>query len=103
MNLEKDLVDGQDGWEDLSMVADNTVYPEGVLLASGISSINSLAFAGALPTQKNAKPDSRINSNGNFLLNSRPITHTSFHWPSHSVYTWRLLQSTIEPQLVPTD
>ena len=44
-----------DAWEDLSTVADNTVYPENVLIASGIASVNSLAFAGALPA--NDKPD----------------------------------------------
>lgn len=43
-----------DAWEDLSVVADNTVYPENVLLASGIASVNSLAFAGTIPGKRNS-------------------------------------------------
>ena len=38
----------------MSVVADNTVYPENVLLASGIASVNSLAFAGTIPGKRNS-------------------------------------------------
>ena len=56
--------DTQEAWEDLGEVADGTVYPEGVLLASGIASINSLAFAGALPKNEQ-NMDSKLKAKGN--------------------------------------
>eukprot|EP00794_Sanderia_malayensis_P006066 gene6066-6768_t len=43
--IDKDVSDGHDGWEDLSIVADGTIYPDKVLLESGISS-------GVIPEQK---------------------------------------------------
>ena len=49
-----DIETAHDTWEDLSVVADNTVYPENVLLASGIASVNSLAFAGTIPGKRNS-------------------------------------------------
>ena len=57
MKKPLEVESGRDAWEDLTTVADNTVYPENVLLASGIASANSLAFAGTLPASKNGKHD----------------------------------------------
>ena len=56
-----------DAWEDLTAVADNTVYPENVLIASGIASVNSLAFAGALPANDKPEVSSGEFGKGNYL------------------------------------
>ena len=58
-----------DAWEDLTTVADNTMYPDSVLIASGIASVNNLAFVGTLPSSKD-KPNTIIaaDDKGNDLI-----------------------------------
>eukprot|EP00795_Rhopilema_esculentum_P002407 gene2407-18055_t len=81
-----------DGWEDLTSVADNTIFPESVLLASGVASVNSIAFAGALPSTDTPDLDKANAAKANL---EKPATEEVSKFVAFKIKAWNCFHDRI--------